>query len=89
MQVDENLFVTLCGLILQSDCGDYGADRLGSNYVKQLLKLPNLNEQLEKRIKIKHEDCRCRQPALVEYQLLDKVKQLSTYGQIKFHIKVS
>ncbi|CAH8651810.1 unnamed protein product [Schistosoma rodhaini] len=87
MQVDENLFVTLCGLILQSDCGDYGADRLGSNYVKQLLKLPNLNEQLEERIKIKHEDCRCRQPALVEYQLLDKVKQLSTYGQIKFHIK--
>ncbi|CAH8603786.1 unnamed protein product [Schistosoma intercalatum] len=87
MQVDENLFVTLCGLILQSDCGDYGADRLGSNYVKQLLKLPNLNEQLEKRIKIKHEDCRCRQPALVEYQLLDKVKQMSTYGQIKFHIK--
>uniref|UniRef100_A0A094ZL45 Band 4.1-like protein 3 n=1 Tax=Schistosoma haematobium TaxID=6185 RepID=A0A094ZL45_SCHHA len=70
-----------------TDCGDYGADRLGSNYVKQLLKLPNLNEQLEKRIKIKHEDCRCRQPALVEYQLLDKVKQLSTYGQIKFHIK--
>ncbi|XP_018645744.1 4.1 G protein, putative [Schistosoma mansoni] len=87
MQVDENLFVTLCGLILQSDCGDYGADRLGSNYVKQLLKLPNLNEQLEERIKIKHEDCRCRQPALVEYQLLDKVKQLSTYGQINFHIK--
>ncbi|CAH8552056.1 unnamed protein product [Schistosoma turkestanicum] len=87
MQVDENLFVTLCGLILQSDCGDYGADRLGSNYVKHLLKLPNLNEQLEKRIKAKHEDCRCRQPALVEYQLLDKVKQLPTYGQIKFHIK--
>ncbi|CAH8597359.1 unnamed protein product [Heterobilharzia americana] len=87
MQVDENLFVTLCGLILQSDCGDYGADRLGPNYVKQLLKLPNLNDQLEKRIKAKHEECRCRQPALVEYQLLDKVKQLPTYGQIKFHIK--
>ncbi|KAH8856967.1 Tyrosine-protein phosphatase non-receptor type 4 [Schistosoma japonicum] len=87
MQVDENLFITLCGLILQSDCGDYGSDRLGSNYIKQLLKLPNLSEQLEKRIKAKHEDCRCRQPALVEYQLLDKVKQLPTYGQIRFHVK--
>ncbi|KAK4467766.1 hypothetical protein MN116_008695 [Schistosoma mekongi] len=89
MQVDENLFITLCGLILQSDCGDYGSDRLGSNYIKQLLKLPNLSEQLEERIKAKHEDCRCRQPALVEYQLLDKVKHLPTYGQIRFHVKVS
>ncbi|CAL8068263.1 unnamed protein product [Calicophoron daubneyi] len=87
MQIEKELFITLCGLILQSDCGDYGEDRLGSSYVRRLLKMPEMDREMENRIKAKHVECRCRQPALVEYQLLDKVKHCISYGQTKFAVK--
>ncbi|KAA3681431.1 uncharacterized protein DEA37_0005103 [Paragonimus westermani] len=58
MQTNEELFISLCGLILQSDCGDYGEEKLGANYVRHLLKLPQLNTTMEKRIKEKHIECR-------------------------------
>ncbi|THD22811.1 putative 4.1 G protein [Fasciola hepatica] len=87
LTVDQELFVSLCGLILQSDCGDYGEERLGPFYVKQLLKMPNLSPDVEARIKAKHAEFRCRQPALVEYQLLDRVKSCVSYGQNKFSVR--
>ncbi|KAF7255417.1 hypothetical protein EG68_08063, partial [Paragonimus skrjabini miyazakii] len=87
MQASEELFISLCGLILQSDCGDYGEEKLGVNYVRHLLKLPQLSVMLEKRIKEKHIECRSRQPALVEYQFLDTVRHCPSYGQMKFSVK--
>ncbi|KAA0199261.1 putative 4.1 G protein [Fasciolopsis buskii] len=85
--VDQQLFVFLCGLILQSDCGDYGEERLGPFYVKHLLKIPNLSPDIEAQVKAKHAEFRCRQPALVEYQLLDRVKSCASYGQNKFSVR--
>ncbi|KAF8563009.1 hypothetical protein P879_06282 [Paragonimus westermani] len=87
MQAGEEMFISLCGLILQSDCGDYGEEKLGANYVRHLLKLPQLTTMMEKRIKEKHIECRSRQPALAEYQFLDTVRHCSSYGQMKFSVR--
>ncbi|KAG5441305.1 Band 4.1-like protein 3 [Clonorchis sinensis] len=86
MPVNEDMFVKLCGLSLQSDCGDYGEDKLGVDYVRRLLKMPHLSRALEARIKEKHAECKGRQPALVEYQFLECAKQCMSYGQVKFAV---
>lgn len=78
--VSPNTACLLASYTVQSELGDYQADELEPNYLSGMTLIPGQTEEMERKIAELHKLHMGQTPADAEFNFLDHVKRLDTYG---------
>ncbi|XP_065205473.1 tyrosine-protein phosphatase non-receptor type 4 [Planococcus citri] len=70
----------LASYTVQSELGDYQIEELEPNYLSGMVLVPGQTEEMERKISELHKMHKGQTPADAEFNFLDHVKRLETYG---------
>ncbi|XKL66206.1 hypothetical protein PGB90_009626 [Kerria lacca] len=78
--ISPNTACLLASYTVQSELGDFQPDELKPNYLSGMLLIPGQTEEMERKIAELHKLHKGQTPADAEFNFLDQVKRLDTYG---------